>query len=168
MRMGTPSSRPSALASETSLWASLSAKAGGSYLPGMELVDQGIERKTAPGRALADRLPQRQRLDARLHAEGEGFGERTDDRIARHIVDELGHGGAADRPDIGGFVADRVEHGHVSVENVFVPADPDRELAGCRTSRTAAHGRVQHVRTLPGEDSVSFFTTLGELVDRSK
>ena len=34
MRMGTPSSRPSALASETSLWASLSANAGGSYLPG--------------------------------------------------------------------------------------------------------------------------------------
>jgi hypothetical protein len=30
--------------------------------------DQGIERKSAPHRALADRLPQCQRLDARLHA----------------------------------------------------------------------------------------------------
>jgi len=33
-------------------------------------------------------------------------------------------------------------------------ADPDRELAGRRPCRAAAHGRVQHVRTLLGEGSV--------------
>src|SRR5262245_47232266 len=37
---------------------------------------------------------------------------------------------------------------------MFVPADPDCELAGCCTSWAAAHGRVQHVRTLQGEGSV--------------
>jgi hypothetical protein len=69
-------------------------------LAGQELVDQGIERKTAPGGALADRLPQRERLDARLHAHGEGFGKRTDEGIARHIMDELGHGRAERIPDV--------------------------------------------------------------------
>jgi len=34
MRMGTPNSRPTAVASETSLCASLSAKDGGSKVPG--------------------------------------------------------------------------------------------------------------------------------------
>ena len=52
-----------------------------------ELVYQRIERITAPSRALADRLPQRERLDARLHTHGEGFGKHTDDCIARHIMD---------------------------------------------------------------------------------
>jgi hypothetical protein len=36
-------------------------------------------------------------------------------------------GGAADRPDIGGFVADRVEHGLVRLEDVSVPADAGTE-----------------------------------------
>ena len=52
-----------------------------------ELVYQRIERITAPSRALADRLPQRERLDARLHTHGEGFGKHTDDCIAGHIMD---------------------------------------------------------------------------------
>jgi hypothetical protein len=71
-------------------------------------------------------------------------------------VDELGHGGAADRPDIGGLIADRVEHCLVSVEDVFISADPDCELAGCCTRWAAAHGRVQHVRTLLGALGLPF------------
>jgi len=128
MRMGAPSSRPSALASETSLWASLSAKAGGSYLPGRNwsIKASNVRRRpTAPWRTACHSangsMP-------RLHAHGEGFGERTDDCIPRHVVDELGHGGAADRADIGGLVADSVEHGLVLVENVFVPSYPDRHF----------------------------------------
>jgi hypothetical protein len=72
-------------------------------LTGQELVNQRIERKSAPNRTLADRLPKRKRIYARLHAQSEGFGERADDCIARHIVDELGRRGAADRAYIRGI-----------------------------------------------------------------
>jgi hypothetical protein len=48
-----------------------------------------------------------------------------------------------------------LEHGLVSVENAFIPADPDCELAGCGTSWAAAHRRVQHMRTLEGEGSIA-------------
>jgi hypothetical protein len=132
-------------------------------LAGQELVDQGIEREAAPDRALAHRLPQRERLDARLDAQGEGFRERTDERIARHVVDELGDRRGADRPDIGGLVAHRVEHGLVSVEHVLVPADPDRELAGRCARGAAAHRRVQHVRALPGKGGVQLLHEAGRI-----
>src|SRR6516165_9201018 len=50
-------------------------------LTGQELINQRIERESAPNRTLADRLPKRKRIHARLHAQGEGFGERADNCV---------------------------------------------------------------------------------------
>jgi hypothetical protein len=43
-------------------------------------------------------------------------------------VRELGDPAGADRADIGGLVAHRVEHGLVAVKDLLVAADPDRIL----------------------------------------
>jgi hypothetical protein len=86
--------------------------------------------------------------------QGEGFGERADNCVARHIVDELGHRCAADRAHIGGPIPDRVEYGLVLVEGLFVAANLDREFAGCRAGRTAAHGGIEHVQTFFGKGRV--------------
>src|SRR5262249_61787209 len=90
---------------------------------------------------------------ARLHPSGEVFGGRTAVSIAGHFGAEFGPGGAADRADTSGLVADRVEPRLVLLEDVLVPANPDRKLAGCCARRAAAHGRIQHVRTSLGEGS---------------
>ena len=89
MCIGTRCSRASAVASVTSLWARRSAKEGGSNL---------FSRKLAPGdrtwlttdRALADRLPERQRLHTGLDAQRERFGQGALDHVPGAVVDQLG------------------------------------------------------------------------------
>jgi hypothetical protein len=71
-------------------------------------------------------------------------------------VDKLGHRGTANRAHIRGLISDRVEHGLVLVEDVFVAANPDREFAGCRAARAAAHRGIEHVQTLFGKGRVQF------------
>jgi hypothetical protein len=91
-----------------------------------------------------------------LHAHGEGLRQRAGDRIARHVVHELGDGGSADRPDIGGAIAHRVEHRLVLVECGLVAANPDRHLARRRTRRAATDGRIEHVSAPGGKGLMNF------------
>src|SRR5438093_6544144 len=57
-----------------------------------------IEPLTAVG-ALAHRLPQRRRLEARLHPHREDLGQRRLHRVARAVVHELGDRACTDSPD---------------------------------------------------------------------
>ena len=136
MRIGRPSSRPSAVASADVLVRELEREVRRIVLAGQPLVDQRIEGVAAPGRALAHRLPQRERLDAGLHAHREGLGQRADDRVARHVVHELRHRGAADRPDVAAWSPIASSTALCASNAAFVAADPDRELA--RSPRPAA------------------------------
>jgi len=54
------------------------------------------------------------------------LGEHALDRIAGAIVHELGDGTGADRADIAGLVADRVEHRLVPVEDLLITR-PERQ-----------------------------------------
>ena len=117
--------------------ASRSANAGGSKLPDRKWSGESIERALAADRALAHRLEQRQRVDTRLDAHGERFGQRALDHVARAVVHQLGDRPRADRADVHDLVADRVEHRLVLGEDVRVAADPDRELA--RAGAGSAH-----------------------------
>jgi hypothetical protein len=69
-------------------------------------------------------------------------------------VHELGHRAGADRADIAGLVADRVEHLFVPVEDLLVAADPQRQPAGGGAARPAADRRVEHVDMLLGKAAV--------------
>ena len=51
------------------------------------------------------------------------------DRVAGAVVHQLGDRAGADRADIAGLVADRVEHLLVPVEDLLVAADPQRQPA---------------------------------------
>jgi len=90
MRIGTPSSRPSAIASATVLGGELEGEVRRIVFAGQELIEQAVEREAAAADALAHRFPQRRGVHAGFHAHRERLGERTCDRIARHIVHELG------------------------------------------------------------------------------
>ena len=153
-RMGTCSSRASSVARVTSLWARRRAKFGGSYGAGQEIVDQAVEGARAADRALAHGLQQRERIDAGFDAQREDLGQRGLDGVAGAIVDQLGDAPGADRADVDHLVADGVEHRAVLVEDGFVAADPDRQLARLRTGRSAAHGRVEQVHAARGERRV--------------
>ena len=64
---------------------------------------------------------------------------------------QLCHRAGADRPDIAGLVADRVEHFLVAVEDLLVTADPQCQPARRGTARPAADRRVEHIDMLFGE-----------------
>ena len=78
----------------------------------------------------------------------------TPDDRAGAVVHQLGDRAGADRADIAGLVAHRVEHALVAVELLLVAADPDRHLAAGSAAGAAADRRIQHVEVLLGEDRV--------------
>src|SRR5256712_3374483 len=57
--------------------------------PRQELIDEALERATPTDRALAHRLPQRERIDARPDTEREDLGQRCLDDVAGTVVDQL-------------------------------------------------------------------------------
>src|SRR2546427_676289 len=123
-------------------------------LAGQEIVGQAVEGAHAPARALADGLEDGQRIDAGLDPHREDLGHRRLDHVAGAVVDELGHGAGADRPDIIGLVADGVEHGLELLEDGLVAADPQRQPSALGAARPAADRRVQHVDAARLEDRV--------------
>jgi hypothetical protein len=58
-------------------------------------------------------------------------------------VHELGDHAGADRADIGGLVAHRVERRFAAVEDLLVAAGPDRHLAAGRGAWAAADRRLE-------------------------
>jgi hypothetical protein len=70
------------------------------------------------------------------------------------IVHELGDRAGADRADIGGLVAHRVEHPLVAVEDLLVAAAPDCHLAAGRPRGAAVDRRIEHVEVLVGKGGV--------------
>src|SRR5215813_2042526 len=104
-----------------------------------ELVRRPVEGPLAAGRTHAHGLPERQRLDARLHAERENLRQRGLDGVAGAIVDELGDRARANWSDVHRLVADRVQHGLVPFEHGLVTADPEGELARAGPARPPAH-----------------------------
>ena len=127
---------PSSVASVTSLCARRSANSGGSNLPCRKLSAMRVERALAPERALADRRPQRQRLDAGLHAHGEHLGQRALNRVARSVVHQLRDRAGADRADVAHLVADRVEH--LACIYRTRPCRRRPRSPACRSSRPSA------------------------------
>ena len=113
-----------------------------------------VESPLPPGRALAHRLPQFERLDPGLDPHRHDFGKRHANNGARAIVHQLGDRAGADRTDIAGLVAHRVEHRFVPAELLLVAADPDRHLAARGAPRPAADRRIQHIEVLLGEGGV--------------
>jgi hypothetical protein len=69
-------------------------------------------------------------------------------------VHELGDRAGANRADIGGLVAHRVESGFVAVEYLLVAADPDRHLAAGRAAGPAPDRGVEPVEVFLGECGV--------------
>src|SRR5262249_60323443 len=96
---------------------------------GKELTAEATDRAATAERALPPGLPERERLDAALHAEREDLGQRGLDRVARTVVHELGHQARPDGTDVHRLVAERVEHGLVLVEHGAIPAPPTRQLS---------------------------------------
>ena len=129
--IGTLSSRPSSVASHV-LVRQAQREGRRVVFVRQELVDQPVEAAPPAAGALPHRLPQRQRLDPGLDAHREDLGEAALHRIAGAIVHQLRDRAGADRADIAGLVADRVEHLLVPVEDLLVAADPQRQLAATR------------------------------------
>ena len=125
-------------------------------MAGQKLIEQAVERQAAAGNALTHGFPQCHRVHSGFHAHGERLSKCAGDRIARHVVHELGYRRGADRPDIGRAIAHRVEHGLVPVKCGFVATNPDRHLARRSTRRPAAHRRIEHMRALGGKGLVNF------------
>jgi len=167
-RIGTLCSRPSAVASVTSLWARRSANDGGSNLFGRNWSIRPSNVAAPAARPLPHRLPQRERIDARLDAHREDLGQRGLDDVARAVVDELRDRSGADRPDVVGLIADRVEHRPVLVEDLLVAADPQRQLPALGAARPPLTGASSMWMPRRLNTSWIFRTSPGELVDRSK
>src|SRR5205814_9730398 len=110
-----------------------------------ELLGAAVERATSPARALADLLPQRERIAAPLASQREDLGQRGLDDIARAVVDELRDRARADRPDIVGLITDGIEHRLVALEDGLVAPDPEGEPPRLGPARAAAHRSVQHM-----------------------
>jgi hypothetical protein len=83
-------------------------------------------------------------------------------------VDELGDGCHADRADVAGLVADRVQHLLVLVEDALIAPDPDGELAVSAPTGPPLTGASSICAPLAANAASSFFTTIGEFVERSK
>src|SRR5690349_21558513 len=124
------------------------AKGGRIKVARQEIFREAIEGSLAPGRALAQRPEERERLDAALHAEGEDLGHRRVDREAREVVRELRDRAGADRADIERLIADRAQHRLVALVGRAITADPDRELATLGAGGSAAHGRIEELHLL--------------------
>ena len=108
---------------------------GGIVLAVEEMLRQAVEGALAAGRALPQRLEERQRLDAAFHAQSEDLGKRRLDGEARGVVRKLRHGTGADRADVEGLIADRLQDGQVLVVGRAIAADPDGKLSGLSAFR---------------------------------
>ena len=117
-------------------------------LPRQELIGEPVERAPPAAGALADRLPQRDRLDTGLDAHREDLGQRGLHDVAGAVVNELRDRARADGPDVVGLIADRVENRLVTFEHVLVAADPESQATRLGATRPAAHRRVEHVDPL--------------------
>src|SRR5260370_29349972 len=104
---------------------------------------QRVEGSRRAQGALTDGFPQRERLDDRLDAHREYFGQCALEHVAGTVMHELRHGRRADWADVARLIADRVEDRLVLVEDLAIAADPDCELAGRGSTRTAPYRRVQ-------------------------
>src|SRR5713101_4693499 len=122
--------------------------------PGKEMGRQPVEGSRTSQGALTDGFPKRERLDARLDAHREYFGQRALEHVAGTVMHELRDGRRADWADVARLIADRVEHGLVLVEDLAIAADPDCELAGRGSTRTATDRRVEHMDAAIGESGI--------------
>src|SRR4030095_15865849 len=162
-RIGTPISRPTWVASDTSLCASLSAKRGGSKTSGRKWSARPSKVRRRPVTPLrtafhkvsgsppaltplvkdsAHAVQHGRATAARLPAHGESLAHRLLNHVAAEIVHQLGDRGRADRTDIGNLVARRIEHRTIPLEDLLVAANPDRHLARVGAGRAAAHRTV--------------------------
>jgi hypothetical protein len=109
------------------------------------LLGEAVEGALAAGRAVAQRLEERERLHARLHAEREDLGERGLHGEARRVVRELGDRARADRADVEGLVADRAQQRLAAPVGRLVAAHPDGEPAALRARHAAAYGCIEEI-----------------------
>ena len=119
---------------------------------GQEALGEPVERPSATGGTVADRLEQRHRVDARFDAHGENFGQRGLDRIARAIVDELGNCSGADLADVIRLIADRIEDRAYFVKTSRSPPTQSASLPDSAPLRSTAHRGVEHGDAALGED----------------
>src|SRR5260370_35196443 len=92
---------------------------------------QRVEGSRTSQGALTDGFPQRERLDARLDAHREYFGERALGHVAGTVMHEVRHGGRAAWADVARLIAGRVEDRLVLVDDLGLAADPSGGRA-CR------------------------------------
>jgi hypothetical protein len=110
--------------------------------------------RARPGRALADGLPERERIDSGLDAERHDLREHRLQREAGRVVDELRDRAGADRADVERLVADCLQKRQVPVVDRLLAANPERELSRLRTARSAADRRVEQVDVARSERRV--------------
>ena len=135
-RIGTPTSRPAGRRAKRPCAAAAARSRPARSWPVQEVLGHAVEGARTSAGALADRLPQRQRIDAGLHAHGEHLGERDVDRCSpARLCTSLATEPAPIGADVARLVAHRVEHRFVLVEHRLVAAHPDRQLARCSRPR---------------------------------
>src|SRR5205823_3916332 len=133
-----------------------------------ELVRDPVEGALAAARALAHGLPERQRLDAGLHAQSEDLSQRGLDGVAGAVVDELGDGARSDGTDVDGFVADGVRHGRYWGNTDSSPPTQSASLRVRAPLGPPLTGASSRWTPFLAKTSCTRRTTVGELVVRSK